>query len=118
MRQAFALDEELAFLGERTIRNHVAHMDERVHSWMAQSTNRNIVRHWIGPRGMFGGGGITSGDIIEHYIPDEYVYIFRGDEIDLGRLLQATTKIYAMACRIDDNMAWSPEFKSYFRTAP
>ena len=55
-------------------------MDERVDQWATESPNRILIRCNIGPLGMVAGDGVHSGDFLEHFVPDEALFIFRGDE--------------------------------------
>jgi hypothetical protein len=81
----------------RKFRHHLAHFDERLDEWAAESPNRNIARKNIAPRNAIGGNSITSGDFLEHFVPGENVFIFRGDEFPVQEMFDALMKIHAAA---------------------
>lgn len=112
--RAFGIDNQLSKLSDRKVRNHVAHMDERLHEWSLQSPNRNIVRQVFGPRNSVGGNSITPGDIFEHYIPEEHTFIFRGDEFDMQELASVAMAIHSRASQIVALNWWSEDFQKLF----
>jgi hypothetical protein len=114
LAKAFNLPNDIAFLGDRKMRNHIAHMDERLQNWHDHSPNRNIVRLNFGPRNAIGGDAISSGDIFEQYIPDERTIIFRGDEYNLQALLETATRLLEKAKEISSHVWWTHDFRSYF----
>ncbi|WP_143033524.1 hypothetical protein [Roseicitreum antarcticum] len=114
LRTAFNMPDEIGFLQDRKMRDHIAHMDERLHAWYEESPNKVFVRRFFGERGGIAGDAITSGDIFEQYIPEERVFIFRGDEYDMIRLLSCTQKIMKKAEIINKHAWWTDDFKSYF----
>lgn len=114
LRGAFGIPKAIEFLADRSFRNHIAHMDERLHSWSKQSPNRNIVRQVYGPRNSVGGNALTPDDVFEHYVPEEHVFIFRGDEFDINSLKAVVDLIEKRASAMDSLPWWSPKFKSLF----
>lgn len=68
-------------LQDRSFRNDIAHMDERLDEWWLTSVRRNISRQGYSTRERI--IRFDTKDIFEHYIYDEKVFIFRGREYDL-----------------------------------
>lgn len=111
---AFRIPEQIQKLSDRKVRNHIAHMDERLHEWSMQSPNRIICRQIFGPRSSIGGDAIAHGDVFEHYIPEERKLIFRGDEFDMQELATIASAIHERASQIAALAWWSDEFKRLF----
>lgn len=74
-------------LNNATLRHHLEHFDERLDAWAAESPNRIYIDHLLGPRNMI--GGVAEKDIIRQYVPEENVYIFRGEEFNIQELVTA-----------------------------
>jgi hypothetical protein len=110
--------EAIIFLKDRSVRNHIAHMDERLHAWLEESPSRNIVSKLLGPRDAIGGDGITEKDIIHHYDPEKRIYVFRGDKFDVQMLFDSICAINGHAKKIKNHPWWTSEFKSYFLNSP
>jgi len=72
-------------LKNASLRHHLEHFDERIDAWAKESPNRIYVDRNLGPRNMI--GGVDSKDIIRHYVPEEHIYIFRGEEFDIQELV-------------------------------
>jgi hypothetical protein len=90
LRAALDVDDDNP-LRDRALRNHFVHMDERLDEWWENSERRNIVRQSIGPRNMI--YGIDIRDMFEHYVPDDKVLIFRGEEYDIQRYFAALSDV-------------------------
>ena len=74
-------------LSDKRLRNHIAHMDERIDTWYKSSTNQNISRLvWENRSGI---GNFAVSDQFEHYLPNEDVMIFRGEEYRIGAIWDA-----------------------------
>ncbi|WP_386683217.1 hypothetical protein [Loktanella sp. R86503] len=86
------IDEDSAnVLKNRSIRNDIVHKDERLHKWYEKSEYGNVADKNIGPRA--GLSAFTGFDMIEYFITDETVFLFRGREYDLQKLAYALDKI-------------------------
>lgn len=117
LRRAFNLDSDIDLLGDRKIRNHIAHMDERLHDWHNTSRSYNIFRGVVGSRNGISGPGFSEDDIFEQYIPEEGIFAFRGEEYDLRRLLQTSQKLNKRACALSSHHWSSREFQGIFKDA-
>ncbi|MBN8528826.1 MAG: hypothetical protein J0M36_06290 [Caulobacterales bacterium] len=73
-------------LADVTLRNHLEHFDERLDQWAEESKNRIFVDSNIGTRLNL---PFQKGETLRHYVPDERVYIFRGDEFAIGMIIAA-----------------------------
>ncbi len=78
-------------LNNRGLRNHIAHMDERLDAWWIETKGRNLARQIIGPRNSI--QGLEVKDIFEHYIPNERIFIFRGEEYNIQQSFSALSAI-------------------------
>lgn len=94
LRAALAV-RDLNALSNRTLRDHIVHMDERIDEWWETSNNHNIVGRMVGSRNAI--VGIAISDIFEHFIPNEGVFIFRGEEFDLRALVVGLEEIQESA---------------------
>jgi len=108
LRHAFDCPEGIGFFEDRKFRNHIAHMDERFEDWFEQSERRNIARQCIGPRGMI--SGMEANEVFEQYVPNEAVYIFRGDEMDLKQMSIHLQRIAPIADRLSSMTWWDKDF--------
>ncbi|WP_156882996.1 hypothetical protein [Rhodovulum sp. P5] len=97
LRAAFSSCENLNVLKDRSLRDHIVHFDERLDDWYRESKYKNIAHGLIGPRDMVGGPSIDTVDIFEHYIPSEGVYIFRGDEFNIVKLVKCIDSVHVLA---------------------
>lgn len=65
------------------LRNHLQHFDERIDSWAESSTNGNYADIIVGPR-----DAIHSRiHIMRHFIPNEAIYRFEGQEFDIQSII-------------------------------
>ena len=78
-------------LQNATLRHHLEHFDERLDAWARESPNRIYVDRNVGPRNMI--GGVDPRDIIRQFVPEENVYIFRGEEFDIQALVTSVDEL-------------------------
>jgi len=86
-------------LGDARLRHHLEHFDERLDQWAKESPNRIFVGKVFGPRTAV--GGVSSGDVIRHYVPEEKIYIFRGEEFDIQSLASAVGELVGEIDRLE-----------------
>lgn len=91
-------------LKSRKFRHHLAHFDERMDRWAAESPNRNLARRIVGPRSMIGGSSIVAGDFIEHYVPSERIFIFRGDEFPVQDIVTDLIALRARCAEVEASL--------------
>jgi hypothetical protein len=99
LRELFSIDDH-SMLKDRQFRHHLIHVDERVDQWSTESSNRIMIRQNIGPRNAFGVNSTSAGDLLEHYVLDEHIFIFRGDEFLVQTIVSDVQKIHAKANEI------------------
>lgn len=87
LKSIYAADQAIGYISNRSMRDHLVHLDERFEHWWDNSTNHNIVRHLTGPRNSIGGNAIGPQDIFEQYIPHQRILIFRGQEQNIQELV-------------------------------
>ncbi|HWA89170.1 MAG TPA: hypothetical protein VG889_03995 [Rhizomicrobium sp.] len=90
------LTGEEHFLRDRSGRDHLAHLDERIDEWVIASRQHNIAAMNIGPKGRVV-SGMESREIFELFDPDIFVFYFRGDEYDIRRLKLGVTDVSSRA---------------------
>lgn len=73
----------------RSVRDDLDHFDERIDQWATDSKKHNRLDKIIGPRNIIGGTIFEEGDTFRHYVPGEGVFMFRGKEIDIGKIAKA-----------------------------
>jgi hypothetical protein len=91
--------QDSSVLRSRSFRHHLIHLDERIDRWAVESPRRNMARRVFGPRGAV--GGLELGEIIEHYVPDEHTFIFRGDEFRVQRIVTEVVDLKIRAIELD-----------------
>lgn len=84
-------------LQDRTLRDHIEHFDERLDDWAETSHHRNMVDRFIGPRSQIGGDAIGDKDIIRLYDPETNIFIFRGEEYNIQKLVDGIADIQQRA---------------------
>lgn len=87
-------------LSDATLRHHLEHFDERLDAWVAESPNRIFVDHILGPRNSI--GGVEPRDILRHFVPNEAVYLFRGEEFDIQALVNSVVELVPRICECLD----------------
>lgn len=70
-------------VASRALRNHLEHYDERVDSWVQDSTHHNLAPATVGPAGVFAGPAMTSRDVLRQYDPAAKTFLFRGEPFPL-----------------------------------
>lgn len=95
LRSALALEAGHG-LEDRELRNHLEHFDERLDDWVQASQYHNVVDQVVAPVGAFG-GNLGVGDILRQFDPSRNVFIFRGEEFDLQRLVTAIEDVHIRA---------------------
>jgi len=78
---------------DRSLRNHLEHLDERLDDWAERSKNRVIADLLIGPLDMIGGNVFKPEDIFRHYDPSRRVLIFRGESFCIQHLVEGVAQI-------------------------
>jgi len=84
-------------LQDRSLRNHLEHLDERLDDWAESSKNRIIGDQLIGPVGVIGGSVVKATEIIRHYDPSTSTFIFRGELFDMSQLLAGVGEVRRLA---------------------
>jgi hypothetical protein len=88
LRTLFDLEDDHPLMS-RSVRNDLDHFDERIDEWALKSKGHNRLDHIIGPRNFVGGFFFEGGDTFRQYIPNEGVFMFRGNEIDIGKIARS-----------------------------
>lgn len=70
-------------VASRDLRNHLEHYDERVDSWVQESTHHNLSTDSVGPISVFSGPTMSARDVLRHYDRDARAFVFRGEEFPL-----------------------------------
>jgi hypothetical protein len=70
-------------VASRDLRNHLEHYDERLDSWVQESTHHNLAVDIVGPAGVFGGPAMTSQDVFRQFDPAAKSFLFRGEVFPL-----------------------------------
>ena len=93
LRELLGVGEESP-LRNRRLRDHFEHYDERIDAYAASGQRIHIDRN-VGPADMF--GAIPSEMIHRHYDPLTEVVSFRGDEFNIGPLVEAAAQLTTAA---------------------
>ena len=97
LKQTFNVDSQ-TFLNNRTLRNHIAHLDERMDRWLINSENKTFGRGMIGSRAMAQARGLRTEDILGLFDPATFIYSFCEDDIHIDDLV-GEVRTYAHRAR-------------------
>jgi len=84
-----------SILSPRTFRNHFEHFDERLESWAASSTRKNLADSNVGPSGMI--QGLEPSDCLRNLDTTQMAVTFRGDTYLLTPLVEALRELHVAA---------------------
>jgi hypothetical protein len=91
MRDVFEVTEASP-LFERNVRNGFEHLDERVHTWLADAAPPSIIDQWIGDRSMF--EPFKGRHIWRSFVVDTGVVSVGNDSVKLFPLLAENDRLY------------------------
>ena len=112
LRNAFTCEESIAFFRDRSFRNHLSHLDERIDNWWLTSTNRNIARNNIADSNAI--SGIQPSDEFERLDPTNATLVFRGDVFRIPDFSHHCKQIYFESEKLSQLTWWDEEFISFF----
>lgn len=72
-------------LRDRTGRDHLAHLDERIDDWVQTSERHNIAMRNIGPKDRMI-VGLEDREMFEHFDTETFTFYFRGDAFQVPQL--------------------------------
>ncbi len=77
-----------SLLQNRVLRNHMAHLDERLDKWAMDSTQKTFGRGMIGSRADAHQVGISSEDLLGLFDPKTMIYSFLEDDLCIDDLVE------------------------------
>ena len=93
-------------IGNRVLRNHFEHMDERLEEWWRDDERHNIARHVVGPlQGVVAGMDVHQ--LFEQFDPDQGLLAFHGDVFELRPLVEALRAVNARAAGLIAEPWWN-----------
>lgn len=88
-------------LNARVLRNHLEHFDERIDEWYEKSGFRIYADRIVGPREMMIFPGKPDHSIFRHYSPNDGIYSFHGDEVNVQLMGAELQRIVCEATRFN-----------------
>ncbi|MEX2518591.1 MAG: hypothetical protein WD969_04575 [Paracoccaceae bacterium] len=102
---------EKSVLASRAVRNHLAHIDERLDSWAENSEMRTFGRNMIGSILDAKRIGIREEDILGMISSDTLDYVFREATVNLEEVIQEIRRIGFVARRTIRATPWPKDKK-------
>lgn len=107
MRKKYSIEKD-SILMRRAIRNHSAHVDERIDYWSERSENRTFGRNMIGSKDDLVRVGIREIDAMSVIDPGSLDVIFWGDKINLHELSAEVHRLHKDASSLMEKLVWKP----------
>jgi hypothetical protein len=97
LRQSLGVpdDSPLSEAALSDLRNDFEHFDDRVEQWVTESSRRNLVDDFIGPRSAI--GGIDPNDFMRSFDPQTSTAEFWHHSLDLQRVVAAIEELLPKA---------------------
>ena len=108
LRSELAVTEE-SLLRNRALRNHLAHLDERLDNWAMNSTNQTYGRGMLGSRADARRAGLVDEDILGLFDPKTFIFCFLSDDLRLDDLVGEIRTISHLAQRKMRDLPWARE---------
>jgi hypothetical protein len=80
------------FLSNRSLRNNLAHFDERLEAWFAETGGDMIIDFNVMPT-----VPVNPKVVLRHFVPGKMIYIFRSEEYDMRSIARSVSAVYTAA---------------------
>lgn len=95
-----------SLLSQRILRNHLAHLDERLDKWAKSSNKKNFGRGMLGTRADAIRHGLEEADILGLFDPKRFEFAFSGDDINICDLVGEVREISHRVMRKLRDLPW------------
>lgn len=108
LRSTFDVPES-SILQNRFLRNHLAHLDERLERWAKSLENRTFGRAMLGSRRDAARRGINDEDVLGLFDRESFVFCFQEDDLQVDELVGDLRRVsLAARCKLRD-ITWTNE---------
>jgi hypothetical protein len=79
-------------LSNRSLRNSLAHFDERLEEWFASTGGSMVIDLNVAPS-----VPVDRQKALRHFMPDKMIYVFQSEEYDMRSIARSVSAIHAAA---------------------